>query len=67
MNRNYLPEAIILAVVCILLFAISCMALSQRDEYKRERDLLRKEAIDRGCAQYNPTNAIWQWKSNTNH
>jgi len=23
---------------------------------------MQREAVDRGYAQYNPTNAVWQWK-----
>jgi len=63
MNRNYLSQSLILLAVCILLLAISWMTVNQREEYKLERDLIRKEAIERGYAHYNPTNAIWEWKN----
>lgn len=50
-----------LLIVVTLLFVTALIRLSQVNyEYK----CLRDEAIQIGYAQYNPTNAVWQWKTN---
>ena len=50
-NNNDLSTAICLMLL-IMLFIMSC----------HKRNQFQREAIERGCAEYNPTNGEWQWK-----
>lgn len=45
-----------LMTICAVMFLVG-MAICAN-----QRETLKREAVERGHAHYNPTNGVWQWK-----
>lgn len=54
-------EGVIVAILLAWVITVAVLVAS-RIGY----DTLRTQAIQRGFAEYNATNGVWQWKTNSN-
>ena len=63
-RKNYNRETSIIHFIVVMVF-ITGLVLGSflRNEVVKE---IRQQAIQHGFAEYNPTNAVWQWKTNFN-
>ena len=61
-RRNYTKKTNIICFIVVMVF-ITGLVLGSflRNEVVKE---IRQQAIQHGFAEYNPTNAVWQWKMN---
>lgn len=50
------------SVLITIIIAIICLKVGHEQGMITQESYYQKEAIDRGYANYNPTNGVWQWK-----
>lgn len=55
-----------LLTIALVIIVIGMLDLHKHKTEKTGQDLneIRKQAISLGYAYYNPTNGLWQWKTN---
>lgn len=46
----------------VMFLGTTFWAISQRDGWQDNYNKIRRQAIELGHAQYNPTNGVWEWK-----
>lgn len=48
--------------LAMILTGVSLVCIGICYGFDLHKSLMQREAIQRGFAEYNPTNGVWQWK-----